>query len=63
MDSLKPNDVVDLQNKGRLARELISSTPFPEDLTAQISHAFEDLKKECGPLATFAVRSSGLLVA
>ncbi len=58
LDDLNPDDVADLANRARKAREIIYAAPFPEDLEQQILEAFTQLKKQYGDDLSVAVRSS-----
>ncbi|MDP3876404.1 MAG: phosphoenolpyruvate synthase [Methylobacter sp.] len=58
LDDLNPNDVTDLANRARKAREIIYAAPFPKDLEQQIITAFNQLKQQYGDDLSVAVRSS-----
>ncbi len=58
MSDLDKNDVVDLSERGRLARELILGAEIPDDLWEEIKLAYDILSKEYGPNTDVAVRSS-----
>ncbi len=58
LDDLNPNDVTDLANRARKAREIIYAAPFPKDLEQQIIAAFNQLKQQYGDDLSVAVRSS-----
>ncbi len=53
-----PHDVVALQRAGQAARDLIVEAPFPADLAAAITAAYQELCREYGPDTDVAVRSS-----
>jgi len=58
LDDLNPDDVADLANRARKAREIIYAAPFPKDLERQIIEAFNQLKQQYGDDLSVAVRSS-----
>ncbi len=58
LDSLNPDDVAQLQERGKRCREIIHECTLPDDMVAQISNAYEVLKVEYGEDVTLAVRSS-----
>ncbi|MDO9142022.1 MAG: PEP/pyruvate-binding domain-containing protein [Methylobacter sp.] len=58
LDGLNPDDVTDLANRARKAREIIYAAPFPKDLEQQIIAAFNQLKQQYGDDLSVAVRSS-----
>ncbi len=58
LDDLDPDDVQDLARRGKQAREIIYSAPFPEDLRREILSAYHQLQEEYGPGLSVAVRSS-----
>lgn len=58
LDGLDPDDIQDLQSRGKQAREVIDNCQLPEDLKAEIAQAYEQLKKEYGENLSVAVRSS-----
>lgn len=55
---LNSEDVQNLQARGRKARALILRTPFPAELTAAISIAYQELCDRYGQAMDVAVRSS-----
>jgi len=57
-DNFDPNDVAQLQERGKHCREIIYDCTLPDDLIAQIKSAYEELKVEYGEDVTLAVRSS-----
>lgn len=58
LDGLDPDDVSDLQTRGRKAREIVYSCDLPADLQAEILQGFQQLKAEYGDNISLAVRSS-----
>lgn len=58
LDSFDPNDVTQLQERGKRCREIIHDCTLPDDLIAQIKSAYETIKVEYGEDITLAVRSS-----
>ena len=58
LDGLDPNDVKDLQKKGKKCREIIYNCKIPNDLKDEILKSYDELKKEYGSLLSLAVRSS-----
>jgi pyruvate,water dikinase len=58
LDSFDPNDVAQLQERGKRCREIIHDCTLPDDLIAQIKSAYETIKVEYGEDITLAVRSS-----
>jgi pyruvate,water dikinase len=58
LDGLKVNDVDDLAERARLAREIIYDAPLPETLVSEITEAYTRLVTEYGADLTVAVRSS-----
>lgn len=58
LDSLNPDDVTMLQERGKRCREIIHDCTLPDDLIEQIKNAYEKLKEEYGDDVTLAVRSS-----
>ncbi len=58
LDSLNPNDVKQLQQRGKACRDIIYDCALPEDLIKQIESGYEALKYEYGEEVTLAVRSS-----
>jgi pyruvate,water dikinase len=55
---LDTNDLSNLAERGRRVREAILATAFPQDLQDEITTAYGQLCKECGPETDVAVRSS-----
>ncbi|MEA3434564.1 MAG: phosphoenolpyruvate synthase [Campylobacterota bacterium] len=58
LDLFDPDDVTQLQKKGKICREIIHDCTLPDDLITQIKSAYETLKAEYGEDITLAVRSS-----
>ncbi len=58
LDELNPDDVTDLANRARKAREIIYAAPIPKDLEQQILTAYGQLQTEYGDDLSVAVRSS-----
>jgi len=55
---VKPDNVADLANRARKAREIIYAAPFPADLEDQIIKAYAQLHQQYGDEMSVAVRSS-----
>ena len=58
LDSFDPNDVAQLQERGKRCREIVHDCTLPDDLIVQIKSAYAALKAEYGEEMTLAVRSS-----
>jgi len=58
LDVFDPDDVAQLQERGKTCRDIIHNCTLPDDLIAQIESAYEALKVEYGEDVTLAVRSS-----
>ena len=58
LDLFDPDDVTELQERGKACRETIHNCTLPDDLISQIKSAYEALKVEYGNDVTLAVRSS-----
>ncbi len=58
LDDLNPDDVTQLQERGKRCREIIHNCTFPDDIVEQIRIAYESLKEEYGEDVSLAVRSS-----
>ncbi len=58
LDNLNADDVEDLAQRARKAREIIYAAPLPKDLEQQILDAFVQLQQQYGDDLTVAVRSS-----
>ena len=58
LDSLNPDDVTQLQQRGENCRKIIQNCTLSDDLISEVRIAYEALKFEYGNEVTFAVRSS-----
>ena len=58
LDHFDPDDVSQLQERGKICREVVHDCTLPDDLIVQIKNAYETLKREYGEEVTLAVRSS-----
>jgi pyruvate,water dikinase len=58
MAGLDKSNVKELAERGRKARELILSSPIPEDMWQDIKAAYDQLGEQYGPNPDVAVRSS-----
>jgi pyruvate,water dikinase len=58
LDGLDPDNIGDLQRKGKQARNIVLNCKLPEDLKEDILTAYTQLKKEYGKDISLAVRSS-----
>ncbi len=58
LDVFDPDDVTQLQERGKACREIIHNCTLPDDLISEIQSAYETLKVEYGEEITLAVRSS-----
>jgi len=58
LDGVNPDDTADLARRGNRARQIVYSTPIPEDLSQEILDAYHSLQEEYGPDLSVAVRSS-----
>ncbi len=58
LDGLDPDDVEDLERRGRHAREIVYGAGLPEDLGREIRAAYGELRAEYGEDLSVAVRSS-----
>ncbi len=58
LDVFDPDDIAQLQKRGKICREIIHSCTLPDDLISQIKSAYEKLKAQYGEDITLAVRSS-----
>jgi len=58
LDDMNPDDVNDLQKRGKKCREIISTCTLPDTLVLQIKEGYEALQREYGDDVSFAVRSS-----
>jgi len=57
LDLFDPDDVTQLQKRGKICREIIHNCTLPDDLIGQINSAYEALKVEYGENVTLAVRT------
>lgn len=55
---LRPNNIRELQKKGKEVRDMIRHADFPEELAKEIQDAYKYLQKEYGKNPDVAVRSS-----
>lgn len=58
LDVFDPDDVAQLQERGKICREIIEECFLPEELILQIRSGYEELKLEYGEDISLAVRSS-----
>lgn len=58
LDDLDPNNLKELQKRGKACREIIWECELPSDLKDEILHGYEKLKEEYGDDLSMAVRSS-----
>ncbi len=58
LDDLQADNMSDLANRARLARDLIYKAKFPADLEVQILNAYAQLQHQYGENMSVAVRSS-----
>jgi len=58
LDTLDPDNISQLQVRGKACRQIIYECDLPDILIAQIKHGYEELKQEYGDDVTLAVRSS-----
>lgn len=58
LDGLDPDNIQDLQSRGKQARDVVDNCQLPENLKAEIAQAYAQLKKEYGENLSVAVRSS-----
>ncbi|MEK6869362.1 MAG: PEP/pyruvate-binding domain-containing protein, partial [Nanoarchaeota archaeon] len=58
LSGLNTNDMQDLSERGKKAREAILQAEFPEELAKAVTQAYEKLCREYGPDVDVAVRSS-----
>lgn len=58
LDDFDPDDLVQLQERGKNCREIIHHCSLPDELIEQIKEGYESLKVEYGEDVTLAVRSS-----
>jgi len=58
LDDLNPDDVLQLQERGKRCREIIHDCQLPDEMVEQIREGYEALKSEYGEGVSLAVRSS-----
>ncbi|MFT6268792.1 MAG: pyruvate,water dikinase [Alphaproteobacteria bacterium] len=58
LDDLEPDNIVDLQIKGKQARDIVMNCKLPNDLRDSILQGYAQLKTEYGAGISLAVRSS-----
>ena len=58
LDGLDPDDMDDLAQRGKRARDIIYGAELPDDLQVEILAAYDELKAEYGSTLSLAVRSS-----
>ena len=58
LDDLDPDNINDLQSKGKRARDIVLKCKLPDDLKDEILSGYRQLKKEYGDDTSLAVRSS-----
>lgn len=58
LDDLDPEDVTQLQERGKRCREIIYNCTLPDEMKDQIDQAYQALKEEYGEDVSLAVRSS-----
>ena len=58
LDLFDPDDVIQLQERGKICREIVHDCTLPDDLITQIQSAYAVLKGEYGEEVTLAIRSS-----
>lgn len=58
LDTLDPDNISQLQERGKVCRQIIHECDLPDTLIAQIKQGYEELKEEYGDDVTLAVRSS-----
>jgi len=58
LEDLDVDDMDDLAQRGKQARNIVYGAELPEDLQAEILSAYHDLQSEYGPSLSLAVRSS-----
>ncbi len=58
LDALDPDDIEDLQARGKAARAIVYDCELPESLENEITQAFARLRQEYGEQVSLAVRSS-----
>ncbi len=58
LDDLNPDNVTQLQERGKKCREIINTCTLPDEMIKGIEHAYNMLKEEYGKDVSLAVRSS-----
>jgi pyruvate,water dikinase len=58
LDGLDPDDMDDLAQRGKRARDIVYGAELPDDLQTEILAAYHELKTEYGSTLSLAVRSS-----
>ena len=58
LDGLNPDDMDDLAQRGKRARDIVYGAELPDDLQAEILAAYHELQAEYGDSLSLAVRSS-----
>ncbi|WP_345992916.1 phosphoenolpyruvate synthase [Sulfurimonas sp. HSL-1716] len=58
LDNIDPDDVDELQKRGKRCRDLVFGCTLPEDLKSEILQGYKLLKEEYGEHISLAVRSS-----
>ncbi len=58
LDDLDPDNMQELQKRGKACREAIEQCEFPNDLKKEILEGYKELKDEYGESLSMAVRSS-----
>jgi pyruvate,water dikinase len=58
LDDLDPDDVEQLQVRGKACRDIVYNCTLPDDLKSEILQGYDALKKEYGENVSLAVRSS-----
>ncbi len=58
LDDLDPDDVTQLQERGKRCREIIYNCTLPDEMMEEIDQAYQALKEEYGEEVSLAVRSS-----
>ncbi|MFQ5962000.1 MAG: phosphoenolpyruvate synthase [Candidatus Methylomirabilales bacterium] len=58
LDGLDPDNVRDLAERGKRARDIVYGAGLPDDLQAEILTVYRQFQEEYGPEFTLAVRSS-----
>ena len=58
LDGLDPENMIDLAQRGKCARDIVYSAKLPDDLQSEILTAYHELRTEYGSSLTLAVRSS-----